>query len=80
MKNEPKNPPECLDDLFEHWRSTAHLADDLGVKYSRARTMKSRQAIPVQYWESIIRIARLRGIKGVTPASLLKWNQNWKRT
>ena len=41
--------------IIELWESPQTLADEIGQKYNTVMQWKSRNSIPVQYWNDLIK-------------------------
>lgn len=48
-------------DLLEHW-SPLELAEDLGVPYHTAASMKRREWVAVNHWPALVRSARRKSL------------------
>ena len=64
-------------DLISLWPkpSMAEFARDADVKWPTANQWRLRGYIPAEYWTRIIEAAKVRGIKGITVASLTAANR-----
>lgn len=48
-------------DILDEWPSVGELADDMDVPVNTAKKWRSRQSLPVQYWDRLLRAAEHRG-------------------
>lgn len=53
-------------DLISRWPSIGAYADDMGLKYVTAQMQRYRDSIPATYWPAVVKVAKKRGISGVT--------------
>ena len=58
-------------DVIGKWPKIADFAADIGVKEGTAKLMKFRDSIHSDHWKAVIRAAKIRGIRGVTPQLLI---------
>jgi hypothetical protein len=49
-------------ELLAHW-TARELADELGVNYQTAASMKRRSAVSTRYWARLLGSARNRGVE-----------------
>lgn len=66
---------KTLRELMQQWPSVAAFARDIEIPPTHAHVMLNRGRIPVDYWPRILRAARQRKIKGVSPELLLELDQ-----
>jgi len=57
---------ETFRDIINAWPSPAEFAEDAGIDAGHARTMRTRNSIPSEYWELLVNGAKRRRIPAIT--------------
>lgn len=58
-------------EIIGQWPTIAVFADDIGVKVGTAKLMRFRDSIHSDHWQAVVRAAKTRNIKGITPQLLI---------
>lgn len=58
-------------EVIAQWPSLAEFAADIEVKEGTAKLMRFRDSIHSDHWQAVLRAAKVRRIKGVTPELLI---------
>lgn len=53
-------------DVIDRWKSCEAFAADIGIKGHHARTMRTRNSIPDEYWNASVDAAARRGFHDIT--------------
>ena len=74
-------------DIIDRWPSISIYADDIGVGYVTAQTMRYRDQINVRHWHAIVNAAEKRGLDvsyetlaGIAASKKLKRNPPRRRS